>query len=42
LLILLIESALFLVAMALFVVGLASLRRADEPRSLRRDSFGND
>jgi hypothetical protein len=42
LVIMLCESAVFLLAMILFVAGLASLRRTDEPRPIRRGSFGDD
>jgi hypothetical protein len=42
LLFMLVESAVFLLAMILFVAGLASLRRTDDPRPFRRGPFGDD
>jgi hypothetical protein len=38
----LIEAALFLLAMVLFVSGVASLRRTDAPRPLQRISYGDE
>jgi len=40
--IVLVESALFLLAMVLFVAGISSLRRTDDLRPFRRDSLGDD